>query len=120
MTINVTFLVLIILGMVVIMLVVIRLNSRLGGFQDADKQVRDELRTAREEARGAAKELREEVSGGLGLTNDTISKTLEGMRGAQQGQLEGMTKQLKELSDSNQVRLDQIRSALDSRMKELQ
>lgn len=90
------------------------------GLQGAGKEVRDELRTGREEARGAGKELREEVSAGLRSTNDTLSKTLEGMGKVQQTQLEGMTKQLKELTDSSQSALDRIRTALDSRVKELQ
>lgn len=82
--------------------------------------MRDELRTGREEARSAAKELREEVSGGLRSTSDTLSKTLESMGKVRQTQLEGMTKQLKELSDSNQGALDRIRTTFDSRVKELQ
>jgi len=90
------------------------------GFQGAEKEVRDELRTGREEARGAGKELREEVSTGLKATNDTLSKTLEGMGKVQQTQLEGMTKQLKELTDSNQGALDRIRTTFNSRVKELQ
>jgi DNA recombination protein RmuC len=65
-------------------------------------------------------EMRQEVSEGLKSTSDTLSKTLEGMGKAQQTQLEGMTKQLKELTDSNQGALDRIRATFDSRVKELQ
>jgi DNA recombination protein RmuC len=90
------------------------------GYQGAGKEVRDDLRTGREEARTAGKELREEVSAGLKSTNDTLSKTLESMGKIQQTQLEGMTKQLKDLADSNQVALDSIRTTFDSRVKELQ
>jgi hypothetical protein len=43
--------------------------------QDAGREVHDELRTGREEARTAAKELREEVSGSLRATGDTLSKS---------------------------------------------
>lgn len=90
------------------------------GYQGAGKEVRGDLRTGREEARTAGKELREEVSAGLKSTNDTLSKTLESMGKIQQTQLEGMTKQLKELTDSNQGALDRIRNTFDSRVKELQ
>ena len=89
-------------------------------YQGAGKEVRDDLRTGREEARTAGKELREEVSAGLKSTNDTLSKTLESMGKAQHTELEGMTKQLKELTDSNQGALDRIRNTFDSRVKELQ
>lgn len=86
----------------------------------AGREVRDELRTSREEARNAGRELREEVSGGLKSTNEVLSKTLESMGKLQQAQLEGMTKQLKELTESNQGALDRIRGTLDARVKELQ
>jgi DNA recombination protein RmuC len=84
------------------------------------REVREELRAGREEARAAGKELREEVAAGLQLTNDTLSKTLESLGKSQQTHLEGMTKQLKELTDSNQSALDGIRSTVDGRVKELQ
>ena len=89
-------------------------------FQGASKELRDELRTGREEARNAGKELREEMAAGLKSTSDTLFKTLEGMGKIQQTQLEGMTKQLKELTDSNQGALDRIRGTFDTRVKELQ
>jgi DNA recombination protein RmuC len=112
---------LILLGSAVTALLAIALLNRVArGFQGAGKEVRDELRTGREEARSAAKELREEVSAGLRSNGDTLSKTLESMANLQQTQLEGMTKQLKELTDSNRVGLDGIRTTLDSRVKELQ
>lgn len=90
------------------------------GFEGAGKELRDDLRTGREEARTAAKELREEVSASLKSANDTVSRTLETMGKIQHTQLEGMTKQLKELGDSNQGALDRIRGTFDSRVKELQ
>jgi DNA recombination protein RmuC len=82
--------------------------------------VRDELRTSREEARSAGRELREEVSGGLKSTNEVLSKTLEGLGKVQQAQLQGMTKQLGELTESNQRALDRVRLTFDARVKELQ
>jgi DNA recombination protein RmuC len=89
-------------------------------FQSAGKEMRDELRASREEARGAGKELREEVSVGLKSANDTLSRTMEGMGKVQQIQLEGMSKQLKEITESNQNALNRIRITFDSRVKDLQ
>jgi DNA recombination protein RmuC len=65
-------------------------------------------------------EMRQEVSDRLKSSSDTLSTTLEGMGKAQQAQLEVMTKQLKELSESNQSALDRMRDTFDSRVKELQ
>jgi DNA recombination protein RmuC len=89
-------------------------------YEGAGREVRDELRTSREEARSAGRELREEVSGGLKSTNEVLSKTLEGLGKVQQAQLEGMTKRLGELTESNQRALDRVRLTFDSRVKELQ
>lgn len=97
--------------------VIVRLSKGLGVI---GKEVRDELRTGREEARGAGKELREEVSVGLKSTHETLSTMLGNMVKVQQIQLDGMTKQLKELAASNQEALDRIRITFDVRVKELQ
>jgi DNA recombination protein RmuC len=88
--------------------------------RSAGREVRDELRMSREEARTAGRELREEVAGGSKATNEVLAQTLEGMGKFQQAQLEGMTKQLKDLTDSNQSALDRVRSTFDARVKELQ
>jgi DNA recombination protein RmuC len=90
------------------------------GFQGVGKEVRDELRAGREEARAAGKELREEVSASLKSTADMLSKTLEAVGKAQQTDLEGMRRQLKELTESNQGALDRIATTLDARVKALQ
>jgi DNA recombination protein RmuC len=84
------------------------------------KEVRDELRVNREEARAAERDLREEVSSGLKSTNEALFNTLDSLGRGQQSQLEGMTKQLKELIESDRGALDHIRGTLDSRVKELQ
>ncbi len=82
--------------------------------------LRNELRMGREEAQQAARAIREEVSGGLKSANDTLSTTLTGMGKLQQIQLDGMTKQLNEFTESNQTSLERIRTTLDTRVKELQ
>jgi DNA recombination protein RmuC len=96
---------------------VVRLSKGLG---DVGKEVRDELRTGREETRSAGKELREEVSNGLKSTNEMLSRILENMGNVQQTKLDAMTREQKELTESNQNALERIRIALDSRVKELQ
>ncbi len=101
---------LILLGTVVTvvlaLVVVVRMPS---AFRDAGRAVREELRTGREESRNAGKELREEVSGSSRSMNETVSRTFE-----------GVTKQLKDLRDSNQGALDRIRDTFDVRVKSVQ
>jgi DNA recombination protein RmuC len=101
-------------------LVIILLFRATKASDRAGREMRDELRMSREEARSAGRELREEVSGSLKSTNEVLARTLEGMGKLQQAQLEGMTKQLRELAESNHGALDRIRLTFDSRVKELQ
>ncbi|MEW6660751.1 MAG: DNA recombination protein RmuC [Thermodesulfobacteriota bacterium] len=101
-------------------LVVVSLIRAAKVSEGVGREVRDELRLSREEARSAGRELREEVSGGLKSTNEVLSQTLESLGKLQQTQLEGMTKQLTELINSNQAALDRVRLTFDSRVKELQ
>lgn len=101
------------------LIVVLLINSK-NTFQGVGKEIREELRIAREENRNTGKELREEVSTGLKRTNDTIFNTLETLGKNQHAQLDNMTKQLKELSDSSRSDLEKIRSTFDNRVKELQ
>ena len=92
---------------------------RFRTLENIPKDLREELRAGREEARRAGKELREEVSGSFQSTNEGLSKTLETMSKAQQAQLDGMAKGLKELVDSTQGALDRLRTGIDSRLKEI-
>ena len=93
---------------------------RFRTFEDIPKELREELRAGREEARRAGKELREEVSGSLQSTNEGLSKTLETMGKFQQVQLEAMANQTKDLTISSQKALEDVRVTFDTRVKELQ
>lgn len=86
----------------------------------AEQTMRDELRAGRDEARSAAKELREEVLSGLNFTGDMLSRNLESQLKAHQTQLDAMAKQLAELKESNMGAFDRVRATLDLRVKELQ
>ncbi len=86
----------------------------------AGQEVRDEMRAARTEAGSAARELRDEVTGGLRGSTETLSKTLESLAATQQTRLDAMTLQLRELTESNQAALDRVKDAVDTRIRELQ
>jgi DNA recombination protein RmuC len=99
---------------------VITLIARSTAGSRGDVALRDELRTGREEAARAARESREELSQALRSGNETLSANLSALSDVQRGQLDGMTKQLKELSESNSQSLEKIRTTVDARVKELQ
>lgn len=65
-------------------------------------------------------EMRQEVSAGLKLGNEGLGKSMESISKAQLSQLEAMTNQLKEMSQSSQSALDRIRTTFDTRVKDLQ
>jgi DNA recombination protein RmuC len=82
--------------------------------------LRDELRAGRDESGRAARESREELARGLAAANDTLAVTLKGMNDVQRAQLDGLSRSLKELSESNQASLDRVRTTLDASVRELQ
>jgi len=112
--------VILVVTVVTALIAIAALLSSGRGDRGAGPVVRDELRAGREESRTTGKELREEVSGSLRSSAESISKTLGAVARAQQTQLEGMTRQLKEITESNQTGLDRIRTTFDARVKELQ
>lgn len=93
---------------------------RASGIRSAGRDLREDLRLAREESHNAARDLREEVSTGYKSTSDSVTRTLEGMANIQKTQIDSMTKQLRDLAESNQRALDQIRDTFDVRFKALQ
>jgi DNA recombination protein RmuC len=107
-------------AVVVTALTIVSLIRVSRGFRDWEKRMRDELRAGREETRGAGKDLREEISRGLSLTNETLANTIERAGNIQYTRLEKMSVQLKELAESNRHALDRIRATFDSRVRELQ
>lgn len=103
-----------------VVLAVVQLVRLPGAFRDAGRDVRSELSASRQEAQGAAKGLREEVAAQMKSTSDSLSASLDKMGALQQTQLERMTRELKELTDSNRVALESIRNTFDTRVRELQ
>jgi DNA recombination protein RmuC len=115
----VTWLLLAITALNAVLLVALLARSARGARSRADP-LRDELRMGREEAGRAARESRDELTRGLASANDTLAATLKSMGEVQRAQLDGMSRSLKELSESNQASLDRIRTTMDSRVRELQ
>ena len=113
--------VLVLLGSIAtIVLVAIVLIRQSRGFDTAAKTVRDELKAGREEAQQVAARQREELGASLKAGNDTLVRSLESLGALQQVQLTGMTTQIKELTESSQGGMRQVRDLLDTRVKELQ
>jgi len=84
------------------------------------QEIRIQLRDGREESREAGRSLREEVALGLKASSQTLSKNLVLIARSHQKLLEKMVVQLQDFSTAHQASLEQIRTTLDVRVKELQ
>jgi DNA recombination protein RmuC len=73
------------------------------------KLLRDELRSGREEARHAARDLREEVVVGLGSAHSGIQASLEGIRTT-------LDAKIKDLQESNDKKLEEMRKTVDEQL----
>ncbi|MDI6809635.1 MAG: DNA recombination protein RmuC [Candidatus Eisenbacteria bacterium] len=109
---------LLLVNVVLLLIVIWRLFRR--GRDETEHVVRDELRAQREESLKAARELREEVTGGFKSASDTIAKTIGEMGSLQKMQLEAVTRQLRDLTETNQSRFDALREVIDTQLKQIQ
>jgi DNA recombination protein RmuC len=85
-----------------------------------ERLLRAELAQGREEANAGFRRLREEMIGGMTVLGDSVSKRMSDIAGLQKNQLELFAAQLKELTSSNEVRLDKLRDSVDARLKLIQ
>jgi len=85
-----------------------------------ERLLREELARSREETHVESRRIREEMTGGITLLGDSLSKRMSDIAGLQKNQLELFAAQLKELTSSNEGRLDKLRDGVDSRLRLIQ
>jgi len=85
-----------------------------------ERVLREELVRSREEANADSRRTREEMTGGITLLGDSLSKRMSEIAGLQKNQLELFAAQLKELTLSNEGRLDKLREGVDARLRLIQ
>ena len=88
--------------------------------QHAGREIREELRAGRDEARSIATEQRAELARNLQDSSKTLADSLGRTAKLQQAQLDNMARQLRELDASNRAALDRVRATFDERVQELQ
>jgi len=108
--------------LVAVFFLLISLRKRIspGSEGNLEKAVRDELRSGREESARTARELREEVAASLKTSTDTNLKTLTELGRLQTDELNLATRRIKDLSESYDKRLEELRLTVGERLKELQ
>ena len=112
--------VLLFLAATCVVLLVLLLLRLPRGLDNSSAVLGEELRAGREEAGRAAREARDEISKGLRESNETLSTMLKSIGEVQGAQMDAVTKQVKELSESNLVSLERMRDGLENRVKDLQ
>ena len=96
----------------------VRLMGRASS-NSAEQAMRSELRDAREEAAKRSHELREEVSGSLDKTAQTLTNTVGQLGNVQKQQLESVTAQVQALVEVNQQRLEGLRATISEQLGEM-
>lgn len=106
-------------GISVILAIVALVRAGKAG-QETARDIREELRSGRDEARSIARDQREDLARNLQDSTRTLAESLGRTAKLQQAQLDSMARQLKELDASNRGSLDRIRGTFDERVRELQ
>ena len=103
----------------VVLLVLMPGRLRADSPEAAERVLREELRAGRGESQETAQKLREELGKGLKDGNDSLNRSLAEASKVQNAQMEGVTKKLEDLSESNRRAIDRVRENLEDRVKEL-
>ena len=104
---------------IIILMALLRLGSG-GEGRRLEDALREDLRAAREESARGARDLRQEVASGQKGQADSLVRAIGEMGQAQTERLDQLARQLKALTDSNQDRLEAIRTTLEGQMRQLQ
>ena len=88
--------------------------------QGVEQTVRDEFRSNRDESARAARDLREEVVRAQRSSIETMIQTIGELGNLQRDKLESVERRIKELTDSNEARIEKLRNTLDAQLKSLQ
>lgn len=100
------------------------LHGRIDGIEKLlerhERVLREELARSRDEAQAGSRRTREELTGSMTMLGDSIAKRMSEIAGLQKNQLELFAAQLKELTSSNEGRLDKLREEVDTRLRLIQ
>src|SRR6266702_4527956 len=99
-------------------------QNKMEGIEKLLKQhervLQEEFARSRAETHADSRRMREEMTGGIIVLGDSLSKRMSDIAGLQKNQLELFAAQLKELTSSNEGRLDKLREGVDARLRLIQ
>lgn len=89
-------------------------------FERQERFLKDELDRGRVDLLSGIRNSREEMTAGITVLGDSLLNRMSDIAGLQKNQLELFASQLKELTASNEIRLDKLRESVDSRLSLIQ
>lgn len=98
----------------------VKIDSLEKSLERHERFLRDELARGREELLTGVRQSREEMTGSMTVLGDSLLKRMSDIAGLQKNQLEMFAAQLKELTASNESRLDKLREGVDARLRLIQ
>ena len=107
----------IVLSAICTILLLVLLTRKGSGLESV---VREELRTGRDESAKESRELRREVADSQKSSTDSMIKTIGEIGKIQNEKLQSVELRIRELTGSNENRIDKLRQALESQLKHLQ
>jgi DNA recombination protein RmuC len=97
-----------------------RLDVLEKGNERTEHAVKDEVARQREEAANQARELRKELGAALKSVSDSTVNSLGEIGRAQRGQLETFAGQLAKLVESNEKKLGELRTTVETKLSQIQ
>jgi len=98
----------------------VRIDALERQLERMERMLRDELARNREEAQLSARQAREEGTSLVGTLGDSLLKRMSDIAGLQKNQLDIFAGQLKNLTASNEGRLDKLRETVEDRLRLIQ
>ena len=88
--------------------------------ENGDQTVQDELRTLRDDVSRSDREIRNEIRASQATTANTLVKTIGELGETQARQIKSGTEAITSLTQSNEKRLDEVRTTVDKRLQSMQ
>ena len=86
---------------------------------ERDRQLQEGVKGVRDEQATQGRELRQEVGGTLKSTGDSLVRAIGEISASQKQQLDTFSQQLGKLTESNETRLEAMRTVVETKLKEI-
>jgi DNA recombination protein RmuC len=97
-----------------------QLESIERGQERGEREFRDEVARNREESNAQARSLREELNASVQRLSDSVVQRITGLSGLQKQQLDGFAGQMNRLTESNEQKLDSLRTVVETKLAQIQ